>query len=324
MIKAGKYTINVPVMSILKKIRETTSNRGDVYLKNIVDSEPAIMITCPIHKHHNENKPSCGVFVKSYKGFNEGDFHCFACGCHGSIVDLVGICLNLEDKLAIEWLHEHFGGIGEDVIELPEISLNKTAVQQKVVPESKLKEYDFYHPYMYKRNLKKEVIDAFRVGYDSKKKALTFPVWNEHDKVVFVTERAVDSKNFYIPKEVDKPLYLMNFVKKFKVPMVMITEAQIDALTAWGYGFPCCATMGVPSYKQIESLNKSGILIVVSAFDNDEYGRKFTDILKNRIKDSVLLYELEFPNGKKDINDLTEKEFNDCLTNIGINYRFYF
>lgn len=322
MIQTNRYSIDVDVISVLKKIQKHTSMMGDTYLKDIKDGEPAIMVTCPFHKNHNENKPACGVFKENHGGFVAGDFHCFACGSRGSILKLVSKCLGKSENDAEDWLFNTFGGVRGKILNLKKIELptrysskknNRVGIDERV-----LEKFDFYHPYMEKRKLSKKYIDMFRVGYDELTESLTFPVWDEKGRLQFITERSVNSKRFNIPKNVEKPLYLLNFVLKENSSLVMITEAQIDAITAWQYGVPCCATMGVPSEHQIELLNKSGIRNLILAFDNDEYGKKFSKMIKSRINSGVLLYDMCFPKGKKDINDLTEEEFSQCLDNIGI------
>ena len=322
MIVTNKYNIDVRVIDILRLIREKTSLRGDLYLRDIRDEEPAIMVTCPFHKNHSENKPSCGVFVAPYKGFNEGDFHCFACGAKGNITRFVGTCLHMSDEDAEEWLHSNFGGGIINGISLPKIELNNSPKKpKKYITKSALKQFDYYHPYTDRRGLSRETVDKFGIGYDPLRDAITFPVWDEKGTLLFVTARSVNSKRFFIPKEADKPLYLFNFVNKINPPIMMITEGQIDALTAWQYGFPCCATMGSISENQINTLNKCGIRIFIDAFDNDEWGEKFSKTLQNRLRKDLLIYRIPFPPGKKDLNDLTEEEFNQCLNKLGIDWR---
>ena len=318
MVQTSKYTIHANVIDILKRVRQETLWRGDLYLKDIREEEPAIMVTCPFHKNHNENKPACGVFVQQYKGFNIGDYHCFACGAKGSITRLVGECLGLPEIKAEEWLYNTFGGERGEYLDLPKIEIGKKREVKKQISENKLKEFDYYHPYTDTRGLARETVDKFRIGYDRLTESITFPVWDEKGKLVFITERSVKGKRFNIPKFADKPLYLLNFALKENAKMLMVTEGQIDALTAWQYGFPCCATIGTPSDKQIETLNRCGIRVIISAFDNDAAGEKFHKTLKTGLRDDILLYRMTFPNGKKDINDLTEEEFNSGLTKIGI------
>lgn len=273
------------------------------------------MVTCPFHKNHRENKPACGIFLKDYKGFKKGDFHCFVCGESGNIVKLTSQVLDLPYNEAEDWLVDNFGGDNIDE-ELPEIVLEDPKPSPNM-SEDILKLYDYYHPYMWKRKLTKEVVDRFRVGYDKSRNAITFPVWDAQGNLKFITARSVNTKRFWIPKNVDKPVYLLNFAIKDGVKALIVTEAQLDALTAWSYGFPCCATMGNISKFQIENINRSGIRIIITAFDNDEAGDSFTHRFNSLIREDILVYRLEWDKSKKDLNDLSKEEFWDALKNLG-------
>ena len=91
-----------------------------------------------------------------------------------------------------------------------------------------------------------------------------------------------------------------------------ITEAQIDALTAWTFGYPCIATMGSPSTKQIDAINRSGIRHLILMFDNDAAGKR----LKRSIRDDIFISEVKFPHNVKDINDLTRDQFDYMIKNL--------
>lgn len=72
--------------------------------------------------------------------------------------------------------------------------------------------------------------------------------------------------------------------------------------------------MGAISQSQIDSLNKSGIRVLYTMFDNDEAGQRFTTKLINNLRKDILIInvKIKIPN-KKDINDLTIDEFYDCV-----------
>ena len=97
---------------------------------------------------------------------------------------------------------------------------------------------------MYQRGLTKEVIDMFRIGYDSKRDAITFPVWDDKGVPLFVTARSVRDKKFYIPFEAEKPVYLLNFVKKWGIDSVYVAESQINTLVLWSWGYPSIGFFG--------------------------------------------------------------------------------
>ncbi len=307
---------------ILEKLKADSKKYG--LLREMNDSGDNLQVTCPYHSNGNEQHPSANILkIRNDPKVPFGFFHCYACNHNVSLPQLVADFFNADLETGEEWLYNNFGGDSISNILLSPIEIDKPKEKEKILNENILKEFDYYHPYMWERKLDKKIVDAFRIGYDNVRNAITFPVWDEKGKLKFITARSVTSKRFWIPKEIDKKhiLYLLNFALQQNVPMVGITEAQIDALTCWGYNFPCCATLGGISDEQIQLLNKSGIRIFITMFDNDEYGEKFTKHFERMIRKDVLVYNLKLPKGKKDINDLSLEEFNKCLDELGIKYR---
>lgn len=314
-LKIRDHIIDAPMDLILNTLRSEIRNGK---LSQILEENDGnIGITCPVHKGGAERKVSCYVLSnRHHKDLEYGTTHCFTCGYKASLPQLVSVCFGRYDKdFGEEWLIERFGTPYENSLDLmPEISLDKPK-KSEYLSESILDQFNYYHEYMWKRKLTKEVVDTFRIGYDPKYKCITFPVWDENDHLVMVTNRSVNSKGFYIQKGVEKPLYLLNFVKRWNIKTVVICEAQIDALTSWVYGQPAIATLGGITSKQIELLNKSGVRNVITMFDNDDAGQRFTRVVENGLRGDIMVFNTKFPDGCKDINDMTEEQFKHTLEN---------
>ena len=78
----------------------------------------------------------------------------------------------------------------------------------------------------------------------------------------------------------------------------------------WGWNIPSVATFGCNiTPKQIDILNKSDIKHVYLCFDGDAAGRKGNKKLISSLRSDILVDVIEMPTGK-DVNDLTEEEFN--------------
>ena len=207
-----------------------------------------------------------------------------------------------------EWLVERFGNTFVEQEEfLQEIVLDKPTVKKEYLDEASLIPFDFYHPYMWKRKLSKEVVDRFRVGYDKERDAITFPVYDERHRLVMVTARSVNSKRFWIPKDVDKPVYLLYDILERGVQTVYVCESQINALTARTWGLDAVALFGTGSEKQYNTLKKSGIRNYILLFDGDEAGRKGAMRFKKNMPPDVFITDVRLPAGK-DVNDLTYDE----------------
>ena len=302
-LRIDNKIINTPIEIILKQLREET---GFKYFKEIINKGSNILVTCPHHKDGNENKPSCYIYnADDDPNVMYGTVHCFSCGYKATLWQMVADCFNESEEFGKEWLVDRYGNIFVETYEyLPEIELDK---KPKEIEPIDLSKYDYYHPYMWKRGLSKEIVDKFRIGYDPIRDAITFPVWDEHNNLVGVTARNVKNKKFWIPENMEKPVYLLNVCMYEKVPCVYVCESQINALTLWTWGYPAVALFGTGTEHQYEILNKCGITCFKTCFDGDRAGeigrKKFRNQLKNSIVCDILL-----PQGK-DVNDLTKEEF---------------
>lgn len=309
--------ITEPIINILKELKKECS--WDVFYR-MEDKGDYIRCTCPYHAGGREQHPSFSVYANYDGNLIPGTYHCFTCGEKGQLPTLVADVLEISYEDAKQWLIDNFCDVFvEQTVEFPEWDTYNN--NEAYLDESILDKYAYFHPYMFERKLKEGVIRKFKIGYDLEDNTITFPLWDEYNNLIGITKRHVDSKKFYIPPNIDKPIYLLNEIKRENYPFVIITEAQIDALTAWGYGVPAIAMLGTGSDKQYEILNKYRINCWVTMFDNDEAGRKATARFNRTIRKDCFVINIKIPDGKKDINDLTEEEFNQLLDSYNLTYR---
>lgn len=316
--------IITPIRQILEVLKKET---GYKYFRNIEDKGDNLRVTCAFHKNGQEMHPSADIYCGDSSEVEYGYFHCFTCGTSVSLSQLVEHCFDERPGFGKEWLIERFGDtFFQQELLLPDIELPTNKITSssgnKFLDESILQQYNYYHDYMWKRGLTKDAVDKFNVGFNPKTQSLTFPVWDHKDNLVMITERSVHTKRFHIQEDVEKPIYLLNFMLKEHKTTLFITEAQIDALTAQGWGYPCVATMGPPSKEQLKILNSCGIRHIVSIFDNDNSGAKFTKKLKDNLKSDILFDEFDWSlfKDKKDINDLKEDQFDSAISNLGLSF----
>ena len=303
---------------ILTPIKDIVSNLQQQVLpvtgklKDVKVKTDNIVVTCPNNTHKNglENRPSCNIYNSNNNDkVALGTVHCFSCGYKANFIKFIADSFNKNIEFAKQWLLENsdYTFVSYSTY-LPEIEINKTITSPiSTLDESILKNYEYYHKYMWQRNLKKEVVDLFEVGYDPKTDCLTFPVRNEKGQLVCVTKRSVKSKYFEIPSNIQKPVYLLYYILKKQLNYCAVTEAQIDALTLWSYNIPAVATVGQISEEQISTLNKSGITTFITFFDNDAAGDKFTKYFNNHMRKDVFIYNLKVPYPYKDVNDVKQE-----------------
>lgn len=306
MIKINNKIITTDAYNILLQVQRELENGK---LKDIKrERGDNILISCPSHKDGFEKHASCAVYVGNDSNVSYGTAHCFVCGYKASFVKLVADLFNANEEFSKEWLLERFGySLLEQDVVIPELTIKKEQKRIQYMNESELEQFRYYHPYMFKRKLTKEVIDTFDIGFDEKTNSITFPVRDAKGNLLFVTKRSVTGKRFEIPPNVEKPVYLLDFIIKNNINKVVVCESQINALTCYSYGFPAIALFGTGSEYQMSLLNNSPIRNYILAFDGDEAGRKGAERFKRKIRKDVFVKTVIVPE-KEDLNSLSKEE----------------
>lgn len=314
--------IDTDLGTILKTLQAELTNGK---LAEIRDKGDNYVVSCPFHKNGLERHRSCMVYCGDSENLEFGTYHCFTCNESGSLIKFIGECFDQDENYGKQWLLEHFGDtfVEESPLLLP-IELKSSAKNLPISKHVDMSSFLDYHPYMDRRGLTEQVRQEFCVKYNPALQTIVFPVWDENDNLVMLTQRSVLTKQFYIDKGADKPVYLLNRVKNKNYPFVIITEAQIDALTSWGYGVPACAFIGLGSDKQFDILNHNRINCWVTMFDNDQAGREATHRFNRMIRKDLFVINVKIPDGKKDINDLSYEEFNQLLDSYNLTWRLPF
>ena len=300
-------------------------------------------IYCPFHNDGHERRASFGILIRDQvrngRVYPAGFSHCFTCNYHKNIIDFVTDVLNQnrDSKSAVDWLTENIPGFSYDESDfeylvprdmVKQINANFAVEMLKsfeapkdYVSEEELAGYRFTVPYMYERGLTDELIDKFDIGVDMnyvppgrkrKVPCVTFPVRDINGKVLTIVRRSIKGKAFYLPANISKPLYgIYEFPKNSK--RVMIVESCFNALTSWKYGIPAIALLGTGTALQIKQLKSLGVEEYILGLDPDDAGDRASNKLKSALKSTAIVRRLiDIPAGK-DINDLTEDEFNSII-----------
>lgn len=308
-------------IDILVELRSQLAANGVHLFNEFKVLQNDIQFNCPIHNGGQERKPSCGITTVRKGTMEAGMVHCFSCGYTATIEEMISNVFGYNDfgRFGTNWLIKNF--LTVNVENRKELDLNlsrgqgKQEVKQEYVKESELDKYRYYHPYMYGRGLTDELIEKYDIGFDKdfelkgkKNPSITFPIKDETGKVKYIARRSVHTKLFHLLEGIDKPLYGL-----YELPegaeVVMVCESVFDALTAVKYGTNAIALLGTGAANQIEEMKKLKARKLILALDPDEAGRRGTARIRKGLKGYKILTELAIPEGK-DLNDLTEEEFN--------------
>jgi len=311
-LKVDNYIISTPILDIIRRIQLVISNGK---LRDIKIGKDNLVVTCPNDEHAggHESKPACNVYIGDDSDIEYGYARCFVCGFEGSFVKFVAEAMDTTENQAKQWLITNFGEKAEEKLKIGDEIVLRKPVKTKYLDESILKKYQDWCPYLGQRKLTRETCEKFEVKYDPYYRQVIFPCRDVAGNLVMLPKRSIDTKTFYLDKDKEKPVYLLNNIIKNNIKKAIITEGPFDALTGNQYGAPTIATLGTISDYQIAQLNKSGLTILYTMFDNDEAGRKFTEIINKKLTKRIIVVNIQIPSPYKDINDLSYDKFWEIL-----------
>ena len=295
-----------------------------------------IQITCPYHSNGMERKPSAGIRK------SDGVFHCFACGEIHTLPEIISHCFGHDEDLigtwGWQWLLKNFATVQVEERKDVEIDFRRSNMADKNsikadkinnnwVTEEELDKYRYTHPYMYKRGLTDEIIELFDIGYDRDMQAITFPVRDIRGNCLFIARRSVKTKFFNYPEGVEKPLYglyeleLNSYVTKAYKQLdgsvkfesgypkeIIVCESMLDALSFWTVGKCAVALNGLGNELQFKQLRELPCREIILATDMDERGLAARERIRKNMKNTKIISEYFFPEGRKDANDCTKEE----------------
>lgn len=234
----------------------------------------------------------------------------------GGFIKLLSWLRNETYEETCEYLLEKYFIVGfRDTDEL-ELDFSRMVTKPKKkfeeISESVLDDYKFTHSYLEKRRGIGEIYQrALKVGYDPKKKAVSFPILDKNGKLVNIKFRSVQGKMFwyYNNNPVREHLYLFFLVDRKKEKKVWLVESEIDAITLYQNRFPAIAVMGGSLTKhQRRILLDSEIETLVIATDNDKQGERLSRDIQSKLGGFMNLEEMTFPEHYKDVNDIPTDE----------------
>lgn len=324
-MKVNGLYIDATCEQIIQKLTfELEHDYGQTLFRRTKSLGSNMQFSCPFHGNGMERHPSCGMSRDvAYSGgrvIEAGTVHCFTCGYTAKLNEFISDLFNRSDGgfYGNQWLKRNFASGEEQVRPLLDLGFNRKATPAKrsynIIPEEELEKYRWVHPYMYERKLTDEIIELFDVGYDKLNDCITMPVRDMDGNTVFFNRRSVGQKFHQYGESDPKTEFLygayevLKYRDRFKdSSKLYVTESAINCLTLWALGIPAVALMGVGGGNQFELLKKMPFRTIVLALDPDPAGDKASRKIRNRLRNSKVVYFLNYPQefweNKWDIND---------------------
>lgn len=306
------FIFNAELETVLEEFRNQLSiNHIQLLQKAPKQSGNSLQIQCPYHGNGLEHKPSAGIRK------SDGMFHCFACNEIHTLPEVISHCFGHEDmgNFGWQWLMKNFATVQREERKKVELDFSRVGINTNnngsFVTAEELDSYRYYHPYWKKRGITDErIIELFDLGYDKKTKCITFPVRDKQGNCLFVARRSVNSKYFNYPQGVTKPLYGLYelCISGIQAKEIIVCESMLDALTVWEYGDYAVAMNGLGNELQFKQLRELPCRELILATDNDEAGQKARARIRKYVRNKIIK-EFVFPDGKKDINELSKAEY---------------
>lgn len=304
------------------------SVHSDLFSKGFKESGDNIMVQCPYHGNGHERRPSAGIHKQT------GMFHCFACEEVHSLPEFISHCFGYDDSgvFGWKWLLKNYASVSIEERKDVKLDLDRSKIRSgdrctasavhfsagdtnEFVSEEELASYRYFHPYMYKRGLTDEIIELFDIGYDKRRRCITFPVRDIQGRCLFVARRSVDHKYFNYPQGVEKPLYglyEMSYVYNFDIgnypDEVIVCESMLDALSFWTVDKCAVALNGLGNELQFQQLRDLPCRKIILATDMDERGLSARKRIRQNMQNKKVITEYFFPDGRKDANECTKEE----------------
>jgi DNA primase len=278
---------------------------------------------CPFH--HNTDSPAFAV------SYSKGLYICYNQNCNssGTILDLVmeltqrnnfeALRFIQSSKLTSEELLEE--ELKELLDEKPEFTEFPQAILDKL-HEDLAVNLNGSQDYFETRQISKDAMEYFYLGYSEKQNMVTVPLHSPDGLPVGIIGRSIEGKSFKNSPNLPRNKTMFNLHRaKREGGTIIVVESSFDAIRLWQAGFPnAIATLGGSiSDVNIHHLNKYASTIIIMT-DNDSAGRSLGHTIANKLKNKNILwaafdYNNVYPNGAKDVGDLTDNEIKQCVKN---------
>ena len=260
------------------------------------------IIFCP---YHNNNRTPAGEISKE-----KGTFFCFGCQTTRSLVEFImhvsgrtyfetlRYIKSKEQETDIEAVVNRALYAAPDFVQYDELLIKRLNNQALESPRAVR--------YFQGRNITKESVVKFGLGYSEKQDSVTIPMQSPDGMTIGFVARTIEGKEFKNTPGLPKSKILFNLHRVKASSIVYVVESSFDAIRLDQVGFPAVATLGANvSTSQMKLLEKYFNNVVLIA-DNDEAGSIMKDRLIERLGSLITVISLD--KKYKDIGDMDDDE----------------
>lgn len=237
-----------------------------------------------------DNHPS---FFVNYNNEFAGTWGDSGSGESGNFIDLVARLNDTDYDTALEMLKEEFWvkpyeapplGVGisipkpRDSFEIPEHNVSK---------------------YLLGRGITEKVQEAYRTS--EKDGSIVLPYLNGMGVCQALKFRRTDTKDFYYVSgnnHIKNMLFGMHLVYELSPSTIVICEAEIDAMTAYSWGY-VGVSLGAANLidNQVELIKKLGVKNIIIGTDNDKKGKETAWDIRKAFDKTHTIFKWNLPEG---------------------------
>ena len=244
-------------------------------------------------------------------------------------------CKSLKPLEAIEWLSSYCNGDFRKISNTNLKLYGEVEAENSILPITDLAPFrsgNIVHPYLINRGFTQDDFVNFKFGWDSEKKRITIPFFNQEGELLGFSGRAVlnESDSGYSAVYGIEPKYFIynNFkakhyfypLDKFSVKddSIILVEGLLDAVWMHKCGYSNCLSIITASASkvQIEKLRCFNAKTIILCLDSDKYGNLGCERLYNNLKDVFNFKKCVIPKGKKDVQECTKAEIDYMMQSL--------
>lgn len=273
----------------------------------VSEVESDYIIFCPFH---NNSRSPAGEVHKT-----NGLFYCFSCQESKELTEVIMVATGrsyfeaarlIDSKSDGKNIVENLADMLDTKVEFKEYDLEVIERLHKDVFKSS-RAMQYYQD----RNIKKDSVVKYKLGYSEKQDMVTIPVHTPDGICIGFVGRSIEGKVFKNTPGLQKGKTLFNLHRAKRYEKVFVVESSFDAIRLEQVSVHAVATLGATISKEQRKLLKQYFNQVIVLGDNDEAGKNMSNKMLTYFGTGCIAPLL--PEGIKDVSDLSDKDLKNFV-----------